>query len=382
MKNYSAIFLAMVILIVTLFVQQVNVNAYSSQSPDTNTLNLTYKTPTPQTIIIQKTPYKVTDTSTRKPYFPLSGCSASRLYIGDQAFVSLYGGPNAIRSTADTHPTNNVLGKAHEGEGLKIIDGPKCNYGWILWKVKTDSGLVGWTPESNGKEFWITPVETQIKAANKNRPIYSPIQNCASSRLYVGDRVYVSFGGGANAIRNTPDTHPSNNKIGKAEEGEGLTIIGGPVCNWGWILWKVQTDKGLTGWTPESDGNEFWLLPVDTPQQMPASVKNNATYNDLYQKLSSIMSDRSLSQTEKQNKVKVLQRNFGEEAVTTVIRYVPVFDTETNSFMTFDSYIRKFASEYGPSTSQAPIESDPTGAAMRIFNDPSPSTIMDMLGLD
>ncbi|RMG34667.1 MAG: hypothetical protein D6732_10390 [Methanobacteriota archaeon] len=93
----------------------------------------------------------------RQTYYPLAGCAGSRLMIGDRAMVSLIGGPNAIRSTPDTHPSDNILYKAQPGEYLKIIGGPKCNYGYILWKVRVEkNGIVGWTPESkDGATFWI-----------------------------------------------------------------------------------------------------------------------------------------------------------------------------------------------------------------------------------
>jgi hypothetical protein len=69
--------------------------------------------------------------------------------------------------------------------------------------------------------------------------------------------------GGRNAIRSEPDTQPSNNIIASAYPGDELKIIGGPECNYGYILWKVRMDNGVTGWTPESDGREFWLIPID-----------------------------------------------------------------------------------------------------------------------
>jgi hypothetical protein len=89
---------------------------------------------------------------------------------------------------------------------------------------------------------------------------YFPLQNCNASRLRVGDRAYVSFGGGPNGIRSEPDTN-LDNIIGYAQEGEYVDIIGGPLCNYGWVLWRVESDGGVEGWTPEGNGREYWLIP-------------------------------------------------------------------------------------------------------------------------
>lgn len=381
MKKY-VLLISLVVCSVTLlfFSYKIQADAKSFKLTDSSNAITEYRTPTPRTIIINKITYKVFDTSTRSIYFPLKDCAPSRLRVGDQAYIPLGGGSNGIRKTADVHPRDNIIGKAVEGEGIKIIGGPECSYGWILWKVSTDGGLIGWTPESNGKEFWISPIDAKLRTANSQRQFYIPVKDCAYSRLYVGDRVYVSFGGGANGIRKTADTHPKDNIVGRVQEGKGMIITGGPVCNWGWVLWKVKADNGLVGWTPEGNGKELWLIPIDSPLSLPKSIKDNATYYDLYNKMNSIMSDSKLTYVQKQEKVRILQRNFGEEAVATVIRYVPVYDEDSKTIMSFDSYIRKFAGEIAPSTSSSPIEQDPTGAAWRIFNDTSEDTIKKMLG--
>ncbi|MCS7248531.1 MAG: hypothetical protein NZ840_09845 [Anaerolineales bacterium] len=96
--------------------------------------------------------------------------------------------------------------------------------------------------------------------------VYYPIEGCGPSIVQVGFDVYVSLEGGKNAIRNTPDISSAHNIIGYALPGEHLQVISGPVCSWGWLMWMVETDYGLTGWTPESDGKSFWLIPMDPPE--------------------------------------------------------------------------------------------------------------------
>jgi hypothetical protein len=213
-----------------------------------------------------------------------------------------------------------------------------------------------------------------------NRTVYYPLRDCAPSRLYVGDTVYVSYGGGPNGIRSEPDVHP-NNITYRAPEGEMMEILSGPKCSWGWLLWKVKTETGRQGWTPESDGDEFWLIPLDKAPALPSWIKGDKQAYDAYKQARQVIQDRYMTDTQKAEKIRILQRNFGEEVITTVIRYVPVYDTETSGFISFDSYMRRLASQEGHSTSSAPIEQDPVGAGLSIFFDSSVDNIMAQLGL-
>ena len=44
--------------------------------------------------------------------------------------------------------------------------------------------------------------------------------------------------------------------------GEVVEIIAGPTCANGWVWWNVRSiSRGITGWTSEGDGNEYWLVP-------------------------------------------------------------------------------------------------------------------------
>ena len=93
-------------------------------------------------------------------------------------------------------------------------------------------------------------------------PIYYPLADCVASRLHVGDRAMVSLVGGPNGIRYGPDVH-EDMIDSYAQPGDILQIVGGPICSWGWIVWLVETQNGVRGYTPEGDGNTYWLLPVE-----------------------------------------------------------------------------------------------------------------------
>lgn len=116
---------------------------------------------------------------------------------------------------------------------------------------------------------------------------------------------------------------------------------------------------------------------------VPAELRNDqratAAYNEAYK----LLNDQRLSEADKRSRMRVVQNTYGEAALTLALRYVPVYDQKEKRFVSFDTYMRNWAAEMGGNPSSgAPIERDPVGATMRIFFDPSPKTIYDMLGLE
>jgi hypothetical protein len=110
----------------------------------------------------------------------------------------------------------------------------------------------------------IPPTLTPTLDPNAPDPrLWYPLLNCPPSRLRRDKIARVSLVGDHNAIRAEPDVHDPGNIVGYAEPGEKMTIVGGPVCNWNWVLWQVKTELGIQGWTPEGDGVTWWLEPVN-----------------------------------------------------------------------------------------------------------------------
>ncbi len=91
-------------------------------------------------------------------YYPVEGCGPSIVKRGFRVYVSYDGGKNAIRSNTDIASAGNIIGYALPGEYMKVIGGPACVWGWLLWLVQMEGyDLEGWTPESDGKSFWLVP---------------------------------------------------------------------------------------------------------------------------------------------------------------------------------------------------------------------------------
>ena len=109
-----------------------------------------------------------------------------------------------------------------------------------------------------------TPVPTLTSTPTYDpfsAPIYYPLEDCVASRLHVGDIAMVSLTAKPNGIRYGQDLF-QDTIAEYADPGALLDIVGGPWCSHGWIVWLVRTKSGFVGYTPEGNGDEYWLLPT------------------------------------------------------------------------------------------------------------------------
>jgi len=204
------------------------------------------------TIFNPTIPQQNTSTPSPNLYYPIPDCAASRIHLGDSVFVSFEGGDNAIRSSSDLHSSTNKIEIAVTGDVLTITGNPQCSYNWIVWPImSTKTGAIGWTPESDGKSFWLVPITTWQVCSGSPR-----------SRLHVGNTAFVGmFPALSNKVRNGAGT--SYSEIGRIGPGEYIAIEEGPSCADGYVWWKILSqNNGLTGWTAEGDSSNFWLVPV------------------------------------------------------------------------------------------------------------------------
>jgi hypothetical protein len=208
----------------------------------TNTPSPTFSQPT-QTSSAYVTPTPVL-------YTPLSGCAASHLHVGDSAFISYEGRKNMYRKNSDVSSDTNVIGNIQPGEVIQIIGGPQCSYGWLMWEVRTTWGDTGWTPETDGKEFWILPLTTH-EVCNGALP----------ARLTIGDRAKVTeYPPLANLLREGPSRFDDD--FDRIQPGHWMLVLEGPVCGEKTNWWKVQSeDTGNIGWTMEGDLENYYLAP-------------------------------------------------------------------------------------------------------------------------
>lgn len=88
-------------------------------------------------------------------------CSVSPvLQVGMRTQVSMrQSGSNRVRNEPSTQAS--LLGTLSPGTTFTVMAGPVCNVYW-WWQIRTDSGLVGWTPEGDvaerGGDYWLEPL--------------------------------------------------------------------------------------------------------------------------------------------------------------------------------------------------------------------------------
>lgn len=88
-------------------------------------------------------------------YEPIPGCPPSQVHWGDVVRIAPEIEYVRIRSTADTHPADNIVRKLYRSELAQTIGNPVCNYGWVLWPIRTADGTKGWVPETDGVDYWL-----------------------------------------------------------------------------------------------------------------------------------------------------------------------------------------------------------------------------------
>lgn len=226
-------------------------------------------TPTPKvvTVVVTATPNIMAQktasakfiTPTPVMRFPLPNCAGTQLKVGDTGFIAWDTTPNRLRTTPDTHPSNNFVddGRVPPGGILEILDGPKCNYGWVLWYVRTTWDVEGWTPETDGDEYWILPIATREICPN-TRP----------TRLIAGKKAFVEEepDDPVEVFKEMAATFNDPKSIlYKIKPKEQVDLLEGPFCdgkgaNW----WRVKTKTGVIGWIRENDKYKdyYFMAPV------------------------------------------------------------------------------------------------------------------------
>ena len=123
-------------------------------------------------------------------------------------------------------------------------------------------------------------------------------------------------------------------------------------------------------------------FPEGISMGYPYGIRGDPLAYDAYEQARAIMSNRFLTDEQKREQLRVVQRDVGQEALAKALRHIPVYDGKRKRFYTFNGYIDDLMGSEEPASSDAPIERDPLGAALRIFFDPSPETIREMMGLE
>lgn len=186
-------------------------------------------------------------------YYPLPNCHASHVHVGDWVMISLGGSANAVRNEASTVHKESIIGYAKQGELIQIIDGPVCdiNKSYLLWKVRTntDDVVTGWTPETNGKDFYFTRLPSEKVCSNAPASIVQAGEKAMVTR-YPNTASRVRAGAGVNY-----------DVVFQVSPGTVVDVMDGPKCSDGYVWWKIRTPGGDAGWMAEGNASTHYLVP-------------------------------------------------------------------------------------------------------------------------
>lgn len=113
-------------------------------------------TPIPGGVIQNPTP--ISPAATPTPFTGGTQCLNApppRLHVGGQGRVTLNGVPNRIRSQPNT--SGAILGQIPSGDVFSVIGGPNCDGTYTWWQINYN-GIVGWTAEGTGSDYFVEPV--------------------------------------------------------------------------------------------------------------------------------------------------------------------------------------------------------------------------------
>lgn len=162
--------------------------------------------------------------------------------------------PNILRSAPGTNSTGSnsvIIGSIPGGAVFSVAGGPQCGSDSRWWWYVNYNGVLGWTPEGEGSSiYWTEPYIPQIG-------VICP--GFMQSRLTKGAYGRVTLWPNLpNRMREFPSYY--GNVSGSIPAGAVFTVLDGPNCAQGTAWWLVNYN-GVTGWTAEGSGSQYWLEP-------------------------------------------------------------------------------------------------------------------------
>lgn len=112
----------------------------------------------------------------------------------------------------------------------------------------------------------------------------------------------------------------------------------------------------------------------------PAFVSRDPKLKQSYERARRIFSDPDETEESRREQIRIMRKDVGQEALTLILRYVPVIDLEKGTVQTFDDYMREQVASYDTGSGSL-IHRDPVGAGMSLLFDSSMSNIKAVTGV-
>ena len=129
-----------------------------------------------------------------------------------------------------------IIGAIPHNAIFEVLDGPQAKLTYTWWQIRY-KGIVGWTAEGFGDDFWLEPVGESHKSNGKGGVV-------TTDSLNVRDRASVA-----------------GNRVGRLTRGTSFKIEDGPQENDGYTWWRIRTD-GIEGWVAQGPANQpddLWI---------------------------------------------------------------------------------------------------------------------------
>jgi hypothetical protein len=162
-----------------------------------------------------------------------------RFLIGYTGVVAP-GVPNRLRTSASLN--GQFLANMGAGATFSVISGPNCADGLVWWQVNY-RGTIGWTAEGQNGNNWINPMSCAGFQLSR-------LANRGNARVMPGL---------PNRLRASAST--SSSILHLLPAGAVMEVIGDPICSENAAWWRVRY-QGVTGWTMEGQGAQYWLEPA------------------------------------------------------------------------------------------------------------------------
>ncbi len=172
------------------------------------------------------------------------------LTIGGKATVATTHG-DSLNVRSDAGVVYQIRAKAHPGEVVDVLNGPRDADGFTWWEIRLADGRQGWAVEAaDGRRTLLPGVDTAPADGE-----FTPANPVVSSGLAVGEMALVTLPDTMEALRLRNGAGLDFDIVLLLPTGTLLRVVDGPVEADDFTWWQVRTPEGNVGWAAEVIGS-------------------------------------------------------------------------------------------------------------------------------